>query len=150
MLAEIMEYCNNYFQRSSEDLTLAFESATKIITSTIDFEETYIAGQYIKITDSILNDSVYKIASVTSNSIVVEEALLDEPNIECNLKGLAPTKDFLNLVTKIESDVNNGKYDDVSEVKRGDTTIKYGGNSSSSWEMDYKKSLSPYIKLKVV
>ncbi len=150
MIAEVMKFCNNYFVRSSETLTLSFDSATKTISSTIDFVEKYIPGQYINITNSFLNDTVYKIASVTSNTIVVVEELLDEATVECKLEGLAPSKDFLSIATKIKADVDSDKYSDVSEIKRGDTTIKYGDKAKSSWEEDYKKSLAPYIKVRVV
>jgi len=149
MLDVVMKYCNNYFVRSLEELTMSFDSATKTITSTINFEEKYIAGQYIKITGSILNDSVCKIASATSNTIVVVEDLLDEPSIDCKLQGLAPSKEFLSLVAKIKADVDSDKYSDVTEIERGDTKIKYGDMSKLSWEEDYKKSLIPYIKVRV-
>jgi len=150
MLAEVMKFCNNYFVRSTEKLTLSFDSSTKTITSTINFAEKYIAGQYIKITDSFLNDSIYKIALISNNSMIVEEKLFDELNVECKLDGLALSRDFLLLVDKIKSDVDSDKYSDVSEIKRGDMTIKYGDRANSSWEEDYKKSLSPYIKVRVV
>ena len=148
MLSTIMEYCNNYFKRNTLTVTAVFGSNT--ITFSATLTETFIAGQYIKIFGSILNDDVYKIVSVTSNTIVVEETLVTEPQIEISLSGLAIPQDFITIVGKIEADITAGKYNDVAEVKRGDVTIKYGSSSTSSWQDDYTSVLFPYKKVRLV
>lgn len=142
-----MRKINNFFIKTSENVTANFTSTTKkIVLSTA---VSIIAGQYIKIDGSILNDGVYKVAAVSDTEITVEESLSDEI-ADVILSGLAPTKDFLSIVARIQSDVSSEKYSDVAEIKRGDTTIKYVGGSNSSWEEDYKKVLTPYAKLKAV
>lgn len=147
MIGEVMQHINNFFIRTSEDTSAVFTASNKKIA--MEYSNDLIAGQYIKIEGSVLNDGVYKVASILNDGITVVESILDE-TADITISGLAPSKDFISLVTKIQTDVNAGKYSDVSEIKRGDTTIKYGDGSSASWEDDYKKSLAPYTKLKVV
>jgi hypothetical protein len=151
MLEEIMNYCNNFFKRSeSEGLTCSFDSGTKTITFTADLVDKIIPNMYIKVFGTLLNDGVYKVTGVTTNTITVEEVLVDESDAEITLSGLAPTKDFLSIVTKIETDVTNGTYNNVERIKRGDTEIKYSDNALNSWQEDYKSSLFPFKKVRAI
>jgi len=146
MINEIMEQINNYFSRT-------VESNTSVITgSTItgSFTETYITGQYIRLQHTILNDGVYKVVSQIGNVVTVEESLLDEsPEDSYLIWGLAPPKDFLTLVTEIDTYTTAQTNVGVTSESQGERSVSYGGSSggSSSWQSVYQSRLSRYRKL---
>lgn len=93
--------CNNFFERSSE------YGRYTISENAIAVRGDYKAGQYVRIMDSLLNDGVYKIASVEAGKITLNETLADEEF--CGyIVGLAIPNEFITLAAKVEAFTNRG------------------------------------------
>lgn len=93
--------CNNFFERSSE------YGRYTISENAIAVRGDYKAGQYVRIMDSLLNDGVYKIASVEAGKITLNETLTDEEF--CGyIVGLAIPNEFVTLAAKVEAFTNRG------------------------------------------
>ena len=93
--------CNNFFERSSE------YGRYTISENAIAVRGDYKAGQYVRIMDSLLNDGVYKIASVEAGVITLNETLTDEEF--CGyIVGLAIPNEFVTLAEKVEAFTNRG------------------------------------------
>jgi hypothetical protein len=93
--------CNNFFECSSE------YGRYTISENAIAVRGDYKAGQYVRIMDSLLNDGVYKIASVEAGKITLDATLTDEEF--CGyIVGLAIPNDFIALAEKVEAFTNRG------------------------------------------
>jgi hypothetical protein len=93
--------CNNFFERSSE------YGRYTISENAIAVRGDYKAGQYVRIMDSLLNDGVYKIASVEAGEITLDATLTDEEF--CGyIVGLAIPNEFVTLAAKVEAFTNRG------------------------------------------
>ena len=93
--------CNNFFERSSE------YGRYTISENAIAVRGDYKAGQYVRIMDSLLNDGVYKIASVEAGEITLDATLTDEEF--CGyIVGLAIPNEFITLAAKVEAFTNRG------------------------------------------
>lgn len=145
MIASIMNYINNYFSRTVERVTAVIDGTAKTITGS--FGETYLAGQYIRLSGTILNDGVYKIASVAGTVITVEEDLLDESPAEgYYLWGLAPPKAFLEVVDDIKTYITaNGTSTGLKSETQGKRSVTYA--SDSTWQGVYANALGSWRKV---
>ena len=93
--------CNNFFERSAE------YGRYTISENAIAVRGDYKAGQYVRIMDSLLNDGVYKIASVEAGEITLDATLTDEEF--CGyIVGLAIPNEFITLAAKVEAFTNRG------------------------------------------
>jgi len=135
MIGQVMREINRYWPRTYENISLTFAATGKTITGAT---ETYLPGQYILIQHSILNDGVYKIASVTNGVITVVETIYDE-TAKVNIFGLAPPRDFLDLVTDIAA--FTGK-DGVKSESIDDYSVSFEGDGS--WKTAFRKRLNTY------
>jgi hypothetical protein len=138
MIAEVMRECHRYFPRTYENISLTFDATGKTITG--DFGETYLVGQYICIQYSILNDGVYTVTAFDSETgvITVSETLRNETTT-VNIFGLAPPRDFLDLVTEID---NFTGQDGVKSESIDDYSVSYEGDGS--WKSVFRKRLDTY------
>lgn len=145
MIASVMHYLNNYFSRTVEKVTAVIDSSAKTITGS--FGETYLAGQYIRLSHTILNDGVYKIVSVAGSVITVEEGLQDESPAEgYYLWGLAPPKPFLEVVADIETyNAANGTNTGLKSETQGKRAVTYA--SDSTWQGVFANALGTWRKV---
>lgn len=135
MIDEILKEINNYFIRSAE-----YRPFTILSNEIVGFGETYIAGQYINIDGSILNDGTYKIASNVGGVITTVEDLQDETGW-FYLFGLGVPKQITDLSTKLSTytqSVNQG----LTSESQGNRSVSYA--YGSSWQAAYKKDLNAY------
>jgi hypothetical protein len=99
-ISQVMDYCKNHFIRSSELVTAVFAGQTV----TASFGDTYLAGMYLMVEDSFVNNGVYKITLVAGNVITVEETFTDENTSESiRFYGCTPPNGFVALVSEIDS-----------------------------------------------
>lgn len=139
-LGAVLEEINNYFDVSYERDD--YEIGENTITGT--FEETYVANQYIRIKNSLLNDGVYKITSVASGVLTVEETLIEEDGgRQILIYGLAIPRDLIDLATEIET---NGEESNIQSESLGDHSIGYG--EGASWTQQYRQSLNKWRKMR--
>ena len=146
MINEIMEQINNYFSRTVES------NGSIISGSTISgsFRETYLTGQFIRLQHTILNDGVYKVVSLVGNVLTVEETLIDETPVETYLIwGLAPPKDFLNLVNEINTYETSQTQVGIVSESQGSRSVSFGSSNgdNSNWESVFKRRLNRYRKV---
>jgi hypothetical protein len=124
--------CNNFFERSSE------YGRYTISENAIAVRGDYKAGQYVRIMDSLLNDGVYKIASVEAGEITLNETLADEEF--CGyIVGLAIPNEFITLAAKVEAFTNRG----ISSESIPNYSVSF--NAKSGVEA-YRSDLQAYMK----
>ena len=135
MIDQLLNEINNYFIRSVEYMPFIFLNST--ITG---FGETYLAGQYINIDGSYLNDGTYKIVSNINGVITVDATLQAETNW-CYMFGLGIPKSVIDLASKLTTYTSNLKQGIVSE-SQGQRSVTY--KDSSNWQVVYKNELNSY------
>lgn len=124
--------CNNFFERSSE------YGRYTISENAIAVRGDYKAGQYVRIMDSLLNDGVYKIASVEAGEITLTETLTDEEF--CGyIVGLAIPNEFITLAAKVEAFTNRG----ISSESIPNYSVSF--NAKNGVEA-YRSDLQAYMK----
>lgn len=140
MIANIMKEIKNHFARSVE--SQAFTITSNSIQG--NFNEKYIAGMYIWIKNSFLNDGVYKLTGATSTELTFDADTFTAEDLGDTIFIFActPPKDFLSLVTEIEA--FNSK-DGVSSESIDDYSVGFAGDGS--WKSAFKKQLNNYRKM---
>jgi len=124
--------CNNFFERSSE------YGRYTISDNAIAVRGDYKAGQYVRIMDSLLNDGVYKIASVEAGEITLDATLTDEEF--CGyIVGLAIPNEFITLAAKVEAFTNRG----ISSESIPNYSVSF--NAKNGVEA-YRSDLQAYMK----
>jgi hypothetical protein len=138
-LYTICNYLNNFFVKTKEYEGFIIDDG-KIKGN---FKQDYLVGQYILIYNSVLNDGIYKITSVSANEIEVEAELIDEQLRQIVIFGLIIPKSFIELAEEI---IDNGKITNVKSesISRYSVTYSDGG---SSWQKVYDEQLKPYKKM---
>lgn len=141
MLYQVMNEINNHFIRSIERKNFSVESDGVVG----NFSETYLAGMYIIIEGSILNDGLYEVESVTNSKITtVEKDLKPEDTSEqFVLFGSNPPSSFVSLVTEIS---NHNESIGVSSESIDDYSVSYG-NGGGEWEVAFKNKLQAYRRV---
>lgn len=124
--------CNNFFERSSE------YGRYTISENAIAVRGDYKAGQYVRIMDSLLNDGVYKIASVEAGEITLDATLTDEEF--CGyIVGLAIPNEFITLAAKVAAFTNRG----ISSESIPNYSVSF--NAKNGVEA-YRSDLQAYMK----
>jgi len=133
-----LQAINNYFERTSEygDYAISENSVSTV-------RGDYKVGQYVRIMDSLLNDGVYKIATVGTGTITLTETLVDE-EFSGYIVGLAIPPELITLSAKVEGFSNAG----VSSESIPNYSVSY--NVVDGLTVDgataYKRELAPYRK----
>jgi len=142
---EIMKAINNFFTYKIEYST--FEIVADGIVGT--FDNTYLAGMYIVLNGTYLNDGVYKIASVTSSKITVEETLTAEnTNENFYLANCKIPQSFIDLSTEIATwKTNNTGIEGVASESIDDYSISYDTQNGTGWISAFYDRLTPYRKM---
>lgn len=111
-MLEVMKKCNNFFYYS-------IEGGKHIIANgRLKVRGKYLVGQYILIENSILNDGLYLIKSISEEGLEIEGVVDEE--FEGVIWGLKVPRDFVELCKKItEYDISNNGKEYVSESFEG-------------------------------
>lgn len=137
MISEMMDYCNNHFLCTSESPELTFKDTSGTYTIEGTLLETYLVGQFIYISKSILNDGAYKITIVETDKLTVTEEVFDEVSNDAFLFGCAVPKAFIALDVKIIAwELTNGGLEGISSEKIDDYSISFGKTSSGGSGVD--------------
>lgn len=139
MIGQVLQYLNNYF----EDTVESFDEV--VVDGVLgSFSEYYVAGMYIHLRNSRLNDGVYKIVSATTTKITVEETLIAEkdPNALYTVFGLSIPRDLITIIAEIEAFTPS---DGAVSESIDDYSISYNGDGS--WQSVYKNKLARYKKV---
>jgi len=138
-LYDILLYCNNFFDISREFGNFEIDN-NKIL---FEPKEEYYPSQYVRIKNSIFNDGVYQIDSISNDGITIDANLTNEDTRRIVVYGLAIPKDFLTLATEI---LTNGKVTNVKSESISRYSVSYD-DKGSAWQNVYKDQLLPYKKL---
>lgn len=139
MIDRIMDEINNHFAKT-------VEFGTAIVSDGITgvFAESYIAGQYVYLKGSRVNDGVYKVLSATTGKITLDATLTAENTGDVlYVIGCAVPKAFTDLVTEITAwnTANTGKDGVTSEtVSRYSVSYANGGG----WSEVFRTKLNAY------
>ena len=131
---------NNFFVKDYECDNFTITS-NKI---TGDFESTYVAGQYIRLSGSILNDGVYKITNVTATELTLDATLQAETERTITVYGLVVPSSFITLANEI---IAKGSNEAVASESVSRYSVTYG-EGGKSWTSVYKKALDRWRKLR--
>ena len=139
---KILAYLKNYFYRFGE------KGVYTIADNQIEVRGNYVAGQYIRITGSLLNDTVVKVESVEDNVLTLTEAINEV--FDGVIYSLAIPRDLIGLVEEIkayEKDTPKGGY--ISESFGNYSYSKATGENGgvADWKDVFKSELKPYRKI---
>ena len=137
VLENVLREINNFFVKTLERRPVVIEN-NKI---TFNTNQKYIAGQYIYIYGSILNDGVYKILSVDASGITVDN--LEDEEAILTIYGLSIPKTVVAIADEIAL---NGQMTGVNSESLGDYSVNYG-EGNSSWQNVYKDQLNQYRRV---
>lgn len=141
MIENVLRYLNNYFIRSVHSFNSILADGF-----IVDDPSDFVAGQYVCIFKSKINDGVYKIDSIVENKLVVDGGVLSVESDEMVLCGLSIPKSLLNVITEIES-YNSSNDGSVKSESLGDYSVTYGADGGSGWGEVFKTKLQPYRKV---
>lgn len=138
MIIDLMRETKNYFVVDKEEGTFAISGGA------ITLQGQYLAGQYIAVSGSILNDGVYKL----TNSQGAAAGFVDE-TFTGNVYALAVPKDFERLSTEIDSFIEqNPEGAAVSESFGGySKTRQTGDKGVVTWQERFAKRINPFRKM---
>ena len=137
---ELLNYLNNFFVKTFEISTLTFAGVDKTISG---LAGTYLPGQYIMIEDTVLNDGVYKVATVNAGIVTVLEDVQDESN-QAHVWGLKIPAEVVTLEAEISA-FRETASDGLASESQGSRSVSY--KNGSSWSDVYKARLIPYRRL---
>jgi hypothetical protein len=139
-MIEVMDSINNHFIRSTE--TGIYEFTINSIKGS--FNQTYLVGMYIIVKGSYLNDGIYKIESISSNEIIVEELLTIENTKDTVFIYVStPPKHFVEVADAINS-FDENKIGVASE-SIDDYSVSF--SKDQSWQEIFKDKLNQYRKV---
>ena len=146
MLYEICEHLNNFFdKRNGEYIDRTADTFTISGGLISPLSSSLIAGQYIRIVGSLLNDGIYLLPSNFTISTLVNETFTGA------IFGLAIPRDLVTLDTEITAYVTaNPASWYVSESFGGWSGTKATGSNGAplSWKSVYAARLNRWGKLK--
>lgn len=151
MLNQVLYYINNFYK--DLDYEYAIDTTfTNTTTMTGDFADTFVAGEYVLISGSRLNDGlIAKIDSINDTTLVIDSnndrLLTVESEVEVNIIKLALPYALIKLIEDIANYVlDNGVTDGVASESIDDYSIAYA-SADSSWSGMFKARLSKFRKL---
>lgn len=153
MLNEVLTSLKNNFYRYTNGV-LNY-SYTKDLTFTASsgkvagaFTSTFLVGEYIRISDSRLNDGVYLISAISTTEITIDTTLdttfTDEAEIECIITKIYIPNDLVALIAEIKT-YNTNNTSGLQLERQGNREIRYA--KSSGWKDVFLNRLSKYRKL---
>lgn len=147
MITDMMNYCNNHFLRSVESPELTFIDTSGTYTIEGELEDTYIVGQFVYISRTILNDGAYKITIVETNKLTVLEEVSNEVSSEASIFGCAVPRSFISLSSVIDAwIVLNESKAGISSEKIDDYSLAFNGKVSGGggWQSAHAGQLAQY------
>lgn len=133
-MMSIMDSLGNHFIRSMEKKEIAINN--NVLSG--DFSNKYLAGMYIIIKGSYLNDGIYQIVKVEGNNITCKGDLVSEVS-DMTIYASTPPKEFIRLIEEIK-----GYNETVGVVAESidDYSVTY--KSDGSAENVYSAKLNKY------
>ena len=141
-MERLMQYCNNYFERTSEYGKYTVSRTGNAIEAV---RGRYCAGQYIRIMDSFFNDGVYKIKQVKGNMLILDKQLSDEV-FNGYVVGLAVPSLFIDLAQKVNAyDTKASKHAGVASESIPNYSVTFDSRNKSGVDY-YSVAVANYKK----
>ena len=145
MIDQVMNAINNHFIKTVET------SINPITTTGIEgsFSNPYFTNQYIWVTDTTLNDGVYKLTGATTSKLTAVMSA-EVPNVSYVIYGCAPPKEFITLVANIESWVASvGIKNGINSESIDDYSVSFDASKGSpgDWKTAFASQLNAYRKV---
>jgi hypothetical protein len=149
MINEITGYLNNRFENYDYQylIDVEFDYPAEILG---DFSDTFLAGEWVKISGTRLNDGIYLIESISDTSMIVsieydrhinnEDETEDVLFIKCDIP-----KELADLALVIETYKGSAQAG-LGAESQGGRAVTYKGDSS--WQNVYAKDLSRWRRLR--
>jgi hypothetical protein len=151
MINQVLNYINNRFLNYSYQSLI---DSTFTAPDTIDgvFTDTFMAGEWVEISGTRLNDGIYLVSAIADDSmtvstsydklIIAEVETEDVLYIKCEIPS-----ELVSLVATIKT------YDDSAEVglsseSQGGRSVSYG-SGDSSWTSVFSSKLSQWRKVRL-
>lgn len=158
MLNEVLEYLNNYFYKYTLGVrNYSFTRDVTFTTNTLtasDFSDTFVAGEYINIEGTRLNDGVYKVSAIDGTTITIDSTvdftIVAEAEVETTLTKCYIPKDLVALIAEVKT-YNTNVTDGIASEKQGERSVTYSTGSegsASGWQSAFASRLSKYKKLR--
>lgn len=143
-MEQVLSYLNNYFYRFAE------AGEYSINSNRITIRGQYAAGQYIRVCNSIMNDGVWKVLSVGSNTITLENNMIDEIFVG-TIYSLGVPVDVIKI--KEKKDIFE-KRNDNNKIEVSEKFAEYSSQKATTkegsivrWYDVYKQELKKYRKM---
>lgn len=146
MIEQVLRSLNDFFIR-----TVVAGSKVETDGITVSDGTKFVAGQYILVIGSVLNNGVLKVKTVTGNKIATDETLYPETNA-IRVCGMAVPRGLLDIITEI-TEYNAANPRGISQESLGDYSVTYssgasgGGSNDLSWYGIFKSRLAAYKKV---
>lgn len=144
VIEQVLKEIRNYY--IIDGVFAAKVDADGVIVSDVGI---FMAGAYVYVVGSVMNDGVYKILSIDENTNKLTlEGFLQAEMIERKFRVYlcAIPKTVLDLAEEIKA-YNESNPNGVKSESLGDYSVSYGGaNGSSDWAAVYRSKLAPYRK----
>ena len=143
MLLDVMRATNNFFAVSK------IEADWQIKNNVLDlseYKDVFLNGQYLAITNSILNNNIYKLTDYKISDLNDEE-------FRGAIYGLAPPPDFLQLVQeveefeKVETSQQNRRIVSERFENYSWTAATDANGQLASWQVVYKDRLRKFRRM---
>lgn len=141
-MEDLLLTCNNFFYRFKEF------GEYSIKNNKIQVRGKYIAGQYIRIIGSFLNDGVFKVKSVIGNEIELEN--MNDEEFEGYICSLAIPNSFIELNQKIKEYKSKEKNNGIVSESFGNYSYSKATNSSGNpitWQDVFTNELRQYKQM---
>lgn len=147
----IFEYLNNWFiddyDYYHKSINLTFTASDQIggdLSST-----DLVAGMFIKVGGSRLNDGAYLIKHITDSAITIDtdySTILTEAEISCNIYYMDVPKSLRNIIATMLTEDAKAENENVQSEKQGDRSITYADERSVI--KAFTSKLRPYRRMR--
>ncbi len=153
MLNAVLNDLNNSFYEYTSGVKNY--SYTKDISFTSEdtmlggFTDTFIVGEYVRVTGSRVNDGVYLISAIDTTSITIDTTvdakIKTEPSTECTITKCYIPSDVVQMIAEIkEFDAN--LVQGASSESQGSRSVSFA--DGASWKKAFSPRLSAYRKMR--
>ncbi|MDL2253834.1 hypothetical protein LJC49_07155 [Ruminococcaceae bacterium OttesenSCG-928-I18] len=148
-LTAVCTECRNFFIKTIE------QGWYTLTDGEIPVKDTYIAGQYVYLVGSMVNDGVHKVDEASNGTIRISGTTNEE--FRGAICGLAIPQDFLEVVKEIEAQMAIEASDTSDKTLQSESFSNYSYNRASgggasggvaaTWKEAFATKLNPYRKM---
>ena len=154
MITKICRECRNFFAIDrTTGAPFGVETGDfSLVGNKVTVNNKYLAGQYIAIQGSLLNDGVYQVLGYADDTITLAGDTLTEEEWVGTVYILRIPKDFLQEVDRVKAFVASdaGQASNITSASFGIQSVSYGVNGSGAkagWKDVFRNDLNKYRRM---